>query len=92
MCLIYDSTQETISAGSTAKSEKRPYIYIDFNPGTNFCLTSPQQFSVDPFTCLIPFNATLDQYKSIYPPDIAKKLDPISVSYTHLTLPTKRIV
>jgi GH24 family phage-related lysozyme (muramidase) len=77
MCLIYDSTQETISAGSTAKSEKRPYIYIDFNPGTNFCLTSPQQFSVDPFTCLIPFNATLDQYKSIFPSDIAKKIDPI---------------
>jgi GH24 family phage-related lysozyme (muramidase) len=77
MCLIYDSTQETISAGSTAKSEKRPYIYIDFNPGTNFCLTSPQQFSVDPFTCLIPFNATLAQYKSIFPSDIGKKIDPI---------------
>jgi GH24 family phage-related lysozyme (muramidase) len=77
MCLIYDSTQESTSAGSTAKSEKHPYIYIDFNPGTNFCLTSPQQFSVDPFTCLIPFNATLDQYKSIFPSDIGKKIDPI---------------
>ena len=76
MCLIYDSTEKKGSAGSTTNNEKHPYIYIDFNPETNFCLTSPQQFSVDPFTCLIPLNATKDQYLSVYPPNIASKLSP----------------
>jgi hypothetical protein len=75
ICLIYDSTEKKGSAGSTANNEKRPYIYIDFNPETNFCLTSPQQFSVDPFTCLIPLNATKEQYLSVYPPNIASKIN-----------------
>jgi hypothetical protein len=70
MCLIYDSTEKKGSAGSTANNEKHPYIYIDFNPETNFCLTSPQQFSVDPFTCLIPLNASQEEYLSVYPPNI----------------------
>lgn len=69
MCLIYDSTQAT-TAGQASSVEKRPYLYIDFNPETNFCLTSPQQLSVDPFICLIPFNATQENYKSIFPPEM----------------------
>ena len=71
MCLIYDSIQSATPASSTSGTDKRPYIYIDFNPETNFCLTSPQQLSVDPKICLIPVNATDDQYASIFPPEIA---------------------
>lgn len=77
MCLIYDSTEPTSFSVSPQGSQKRPYIYIDFNPETNFCLTSPQQFSIDPYTCLVPFNATLEDYKQIFPTaTIANNLDP----------------
>lgn len=73
MCLIYDSIDATlVSSGDTTfkDSPGHPYFYIDFNPNTNFCLTSPQQLSVDPYVCLIPFNADDTQYTSIFPKDI----------------------
>lgn len=74
MCLIYDSVQSATPASNTSGKDKRPYIYIDFNPETNFCLTSPQQLSVDPKICLIPVNETNLEYESMFPPEIAKAL------------------
>ena len=73
MCLIYDSIDATLapSTSTTFKdSPGHPYFYIDFNPNTNFCLTLPQQLSVDPYVCLIPFNADDTQYTSIFPKDV----------------------
>lgn len=66
MCLIYDSKQKTTTVEESAGSEKRPYVYIDFNPETNFCLSSPQQMSIDPYTCMIPLNITNAEYKSLF--------------------------
>jgi len=66
MCLFYDSKQKTTGTESAAGTEKRPYVYIDFNPETNFCLSSPQQMSIDPFTCLIPLNANNLEYKALF--------------------------
>ena len=61
MCLIYDSVQDT---------DKHPYVYLDFNPSTNFCLTNPQHLSVDPYICMIPFNGSREDYLKIFPPDL----------------------
>jgi GH24 family phage-related lysozyme (muramidase) len=61
MCLIYDSVQDT---------NKHPFIYLDFNPETNFCLTTPQHLSVDPFTCMIPFEGSAEDYLKLFPPDL----------------------
>jgi len=66
MCLIYDSKLQTSTFQEAAGTEKRPYIYIDFNPETNFCLSSPQQMSIDPNICLIPFNSSDTDYKSLF--------------------------
>lgn len=73
MCLIYDSPDSKLSTNNnpTTGTPKRPYVYIDFNPETNFCLTSPQQLSVDPYTCLVPLQATQAEYKTIFPKNIA---------------------
>lgn len=77
MCLVYDSIDATLVPSANANSNSNalkdnsshPYFYVDFNPETNFCLTSPQQLSVDPYVCLIPFNADDAQYTSIFPKD-----------------------
>ena len=74
MCLIYDNSKDLTTTpqanpGGTGK-DKRPYVYIDFNPETNFCLTSPQQLSVDPLTCLIPFAGDNTDYEAIYQPEM----------------------
>lgn len=74
MCLIYDSPESKVptNANPATGVPKRPYVYIDFNPETNFCLTSPQQLSIDPLTCLIPFDANQTAYTSIFPENIVK--------------------
>ena len=64
MCLIYDSTQDT---------DKHPYVYLDFNPETNLCLSNPQHLSVDPYTCMIPFQGTDDDYIRIFPEGISRE-------------------
>jgi len=61
MCLIYDSTQDI---------DKHPYVYIDFNPETNFCLTVPQHLSIDPFVCMIPYEGTREDFLQLFPPDL----------------------
>ena len=57
LCLVYDSTK---------KGPNRPQFYVDFNPETNYCLTIPQQMSVDPTVCLIPFSGNDDDFAKIY--------------------------
>lgn len=76
MCLIYDSPESKIPTNNNAKkgTPKRPYVYIDFNPETNFCLTSPQQLSVDPYTCLIPLDGDEQSYKQIFPENLRTKI------------------
>ena len=76
MCLIYDSPDSKITTNNNAKegTPKRPYVYIDFNPETNFCLTSPQQLSVDPLTCLIPLDGDQESYKQIFPENLRAQI------------------
>jgi hypothetical protein len=67
MCLIYDSKQDT---------DKHPYVYLDFNPEYNFCLTSPYHLSVDPLTCLIPYEGNTEEYKMLFPESIRDTVFP----------------
>jgi hypothetical protein len=71
MCLFYDSKVRSTGVSQTTDTDPRPYVYIDFNPETNFCLTLPQQLSVDPSICLIPFEGTTADYKELFPPEIS---------------------
>jgi hypothetical protein len=66
MCLIYDSTVD---------ADKHPYVYLDFNPETNFCLSVPQHMSIDPFTCMIPYEGSDVDYLNIFPPELRIPLD-----------------
>lgn len=69
MCLVYDSTTRANSNQPNA-GETRPYLYIDFNPETNFCLSTPQQFSIDPSVCMIPLQSTAAQYQALFPDNV----------------------
>lgn len=71
MCLLYDSKQKIGSNNSPRGGDKTPYVYIDFNPETNFCLTTPQHFSIDPMVCLIPLQGSNESYASVFPENIA---------------------
>ena len=74
MCLIYDSKQATSSDRALGNPDRTPYVFIDFNPDTNFCLSSPQHLSVDPTVCLIPFQGGDNGYKTIFPPEVVSAI------------------
>jgi len=79
LCLIYDSRQLIGSGTTPAGEDKNPYVFIDFNPTTNLCLTNPQQMSVDPLVCLIPFEGTDNQYTNIFPSNVSGSVTQIFV-------------
>ena len=81
MCLIYDSNKsrkKTTEQNTTSTGDKKhPFLYIDFNPKTNFCFTLPQQFSIDPTVCMVPMQKGQKYYKKLFSTDeIIKNLDP----------------
>ena len=61
MCTIYDSPGD-----KTDLKTQTPLVYIDFNPETNFCLSSNTQLSTNPFYFLIPFEGSFKDYKSLF--------------------------
>jgi len=63
MSTIYES--EPIDANTTSPQNK-PLVYLDFNPETNLCLTNSLQFTTNPFSFLIPLQATLADYKTLF--------------------------
>jgi hypothetical protein len=64
-CTIYDTKEDS--------QFQTPLVYIDFNPEMNFCLTNNKQLSTDPWTCLIPFEGTFEDYKKLFDQDILTK-------------------
>jgi predicted chitinase len=74
MCLVYDSKQVTGTDRTLGNPDKAPYVFIDFNPDTNFCLSSPQHLSIDPTVCLIPFQGGDEGYKKIFPPEVVSSI------------------
>ena len=65
LCLLYESDGE--------EGTKKPFVYIDFNPATNFCLTTQYHFSVDPGICILPINLSDEAYLSLFPGNLLEK-------------------
>jgi hypothetical protein len=61
-CTIYDTKKDS--------QFQTPLIYIDFNPELNFCLTNNKHLSTDPWTCLIPFEGSFQDFKALFDRDI----------------------
>lgn len=58
-----------------SKKVKKPVVYIDFNPNHNYCLSTPAQLSIDPWTAMIPFQGEEDDYREIFPEEILVRDD-----------------
>lgn len=57
----------------TNTKNKKPIVYIDFNTDHNYCLSSPQQLSIDPWTAMIPFQGEKTDFLSLFPKDLYDK-------------------
>jgi hypothetical protein len=61
--ILYNSeTKEKIKKGDTIT----PMTYLDFNPETNFYLSSINQISIDPYKFLVPYLGTNQDYKKLF--------------------------
>lgn len=58
-CTVYDPSNGSFQT---------PLVYIDYNPNHNFCLSNTKQLSTDPFTCLIPFNGSNEDFVKLINP------------------------
>jgi hypothetical protein len=66
MCTIYDQ--------KTGNNKQTPLVYIDFNPNTNFCLSSNKHLSTDPFKFLIPIEGNISEnYSELFDSAILTK-------------------
>jgi len=74
MCLLYESVSKENNAKGSSSDTVKPYVYIDFHPDYNFCLTTPQHMTVDPYKCFIPFTASDGDYKKLFDIDVDKVL------------------
>lgn len=55
------------NVGSMERGETLvPMTYIDFNPSTNYYLSSANQFSIDPYKFLVRFSSDSKQYQSLF--------------------------
>jgi hypothetical protein len=61
MCTIYDTSKS---------KDQTPLVYVDFNPNHNFCLSNNQQLSTNPWITLIPCEASFEDYKKLFDPNI----------------------
>ena len=56
-----------------------PVTYVDFNPSTNYYLSSINQFSIDPFKYLLPYYGNKNDYKKLFRKDILQNNDTIKL-------------
>jgi len=75
MCLLYESTSKENNAKGNKQDVVKPYVYIDFHPDYNFCLTIPQHMTVDPYKCFIPLAASDSEYLEIFDESVRKGLE-----------------
>ena len=75
----------------TAKGEKRASVF--FKDLTTLWFNSGSLCNIECANCYIKSSPTADHFVYLTPEDMAPYLDEIeAVSYTHLTLPTIRLV
>ena len=56
-----------------------PVTYVDFNPSTNYYLSSANQFSVDPFKFILPYRGGQDNYKKLFKKEVLQQDDTIKL-------------
>ena len=59
LALMYDSKEDS-------QDVKRPIFYVDYNPNTNFCLSSLNHLSTNPFNFMIPYSGTKEDFKKLF--------------------------
>lgn len=49
---------------------RTPLVYIDYNPNTNFCLSTPNHLSTNPLQFLIPYAGSKEDFTQLFDKDV----------------------
>ena len=63
-----------------------PMTYVDFNPSTNYYLSSINQFSIDPFSFILPYYGNDTTYKKLFKPGIINSNNQIELKIPDSTI------
>jgi hypothetical protein len=63
-----------------------PMTYVDFNPSTNYYLSSINQFSIDPFSFILPYYGNDTTYKKLFKPGIINSNNQIELKIPGSTI------
>jgi hypothetical protein len=63
-----------------------PVTYVDFNPSTNFYLSSVNQFSVDPFKFIMPYYGKEEDYRKLFKKEVLLSNDTINLNIPNSTV------
>ena len=63
-----------------------PMTYVDFNPSTNYYLSSINQFSIDPFSFIMPYYGNDTTYKKLFKPGIINSNNQIELKVSGSTI------
>jgi len=68
LALIYDYKEDR-------SIQKTPIYYVDYNPETNFCLSSLNHLSTNPFNFIIPYSGTKQEFEKLFDSAVLKKVN-----------------
>jgi flagellum-specific peptidoglycan hydrolase FlgJ len=63
-----------------------PMTYVDFNPSTNYYLSSINQFSINPFSFIMPYYGNDTTYKKLFKPGIINSNNQIELKVSGSTI------
>jgi hypothetical protein len=63
-----------------------PVTYVDFNPSTNFYLSSVNQFSIDPFKFIMPYYGKEEDYRKLFKKEVLLSNDTINLNLPNSTV------
>lgn len=71
LALMYDSED---SEKQDSDEIKTPIFYVDYHPETNFCLSSLNHLSTNPFNFMIPYSGKDEDFKLLFDPAVLPKI------------------
>ncbi len=79
LLLAYIHNSAMIYEFNKSANQKKPLIYLNFNPNNNLCYRTNHQFSADPTVCIVPLDASDADYGKLF---TINKVSPGSVPNT----------
>lgn len=74
LLMLFNHMSSMYESQEDKSSKKSPIFYVDYNPNTNFCLTSLNHLSTNPFNFIIPYSGEKENFKQLFEKSALEKI------------------